>query len=377
MLKGLGKTIVVMMLAAASFAALAEDGVTDSTILIGQTIGVTGTVAGPVKEMREGANSYLASVNANGGVNGRKIKLITLDDKFDPALAASNAAKLIKNEHVFALFQSRGTPHTQAILPVLEANHVPLIAPSTGASVFHNPVNPLIFNVRAKYQTEIGKAVEYFIFTGVKSIGLLHVDDTFGQDGLAGFNSAMKAHSLPSAVIASFARDNPDYKTTAANVIKAKPAALIIVSSSKNTIEIIKEIRAQGSQMQIMTLSNNSSESFIRELGSARSGIILGQITPPPDLVSTLLGQEFEAASKKMHATASYAAMEGFVSAKVLVEGLRRAGSNLTRDRFLHALESIRHEDLGGLMVTYTPQNHTGSEFVEFTMIGKNGRYVR
>jgi ABC-type branched-subunit amino acid transport system substrate-binding protein len=126
-----------------------------------------------------------------------------------------------------------------------------------------------------------------------------------------------------------------------------------------------------------MTLSNNSSESFIRELGSARSGIILGQITPPPDLVSTRLGQEFEAAAKKTHATASYAAMEGFVSAKVLVEGLRRAGSNLTRDRFLHALESIRHEDLGGLMITYTAQNHTGSEFVEFTMIGKDGRYVR
>ncbi|SFC74425.1 ABC transporter substrate-binding protein [Collimonas sp. OK412] len=377
MFKSLGKTIAAIVLAGATLVALAEDGVTDSTILIGQTIGVTGTVAGPVKEMLEGANAYFTSVNANGGVNGRKIKLITLDDKFDPALAASNAAKLIKNEHVFALFQSRGTPHTQAIMPVLEANHVPLIAPSTGASVFHNPVNPLIFNVRAKYQTEIGKAVEYFIFAGVKSIGLLHVDDTFGQDGLAGFNSAMKAHSLPSAVIISFARDNPDYKTTAANVIKAKPAALIIVSSSKNTIDVIKEIRAQGSKLQIMTLSNNSSESFIRELGSARSGIILGQITPPPDLVSTRLGQEFEAAAKKTHATASYAAMEGFVSAKVLVEGLRRAGSNLTRDRFLHALESIRHEDLGGLMITYTAQNHTGSEFVEFTMIGKDGRYVR
>ena len=383
MFKGPGKISAALMLlmfilfAGASFAVLAEEGVSDNAILIGQTIGVTGTVAGPVKEMREGANAYFASVNANGGINGRKIKLITLDDKFDPALAASNAEKLIRNEHVFVLFQSRGTPHTQAILPILEANRVPLIAPSTGASIFHNPVNPLIFNVRAKYQTEIGKAVEYFIFTGVKSIGLLHVEDTFGTDGLAGFNNAMKLHSLQPATIASFARDNPDYKATAEKVIKAKPAALIIVSSSKNTVEVIKAIRAAGSQMQIMTLSNNSSESFIKDLGAAKAGIILGQVTPPPDLVSTLLGQEFAAAAKKTRATVSYAAMEGFVSAKVLAEGLRRAGANLSRDRFLRAMESIRHEDLGGLMITYTPQNHTGSEFVEFTMIGKDGRYVR
>ncbi|SFH88850.1 amino acid/amide ABC transporter substrate-binding protein, HAAT family [Collimonas sp. OK307] len=377
MFKGLGKTIAVIVLAGAIFNAHAEDGVTESTILIGQTIGVTGTVAGPVKEMLEGANAYFNSVNANGGVNGRKIKLITLDDKFDPALAAANAAKLINTEHVFALFQSRGTPHTQAILPVMAANHVPLIAPSTGASIFHDPVNPLVFNVRAKYQTEIGKAVEYFVFSGFKSIGLLHVDDTFGQDGLAGFNNAMRARSLSPAVIASFARDNPDYKKAAANVIKSKPAALIIVSSSKNTVEVIKEIRSQRSQMQIMTLSNNSSESFLKDLGPARAGIILGQITPPPDLVTTLLGQEFEATTKKSHATVSYAAMEGFVSAKVLVEGLRRAGTNLTRERFIHAMESIRHEDLGGVTVTYSPQNHTGSEFVEITMIGKDGRYIR
>ncbi|MES2103554.1 MAG: ABC transporter substrate-binding protein [Pseudomonadota bacterium] len=377
MFKALRKTVAAILLAATAIYALAEEGITDSTILIGQTIGVTGTVAGPVKEMLEGANAYFTLANVNGGVNGRKIRLITLDDKFDPGLAASNAEKLIKNEHVFALFQSRGTPHTQAILPLLEANHIPLIAPSTGASVFHNPVNPLIFNVRAKYQAEIGKAVEYFIFTGIKSIGLLHVDDSFGQDGLTGFNNAMKAHALSPALIASFARDNPDYKTTAASIIKGNPAVLIIVSSSKNTIEIIKVIRAQGSRMQIMTLSNNSSESFIKDLGADKAGIILGQITPPPNLVSTGLGREFDAAAKKSGATVSYAAMEGFVAAKVLVEGLRRAGSNLTRERFLHALESIRREDLGGLMITYTPQNHTGSEFVEFTMIGKDGRYVR
>jgi branched-chain amino acid transport system substrate-binding protein len=357
--------------------AMAEEGVTDNTVLIGQTIGITGTIAGPVKEMNEGVAAYLHSVNQQGGVHGRKIEIRTLDDKFDPKLAAANAESLIRNERVFALFQNRGTPHTEAILPLLETNKVPLIAPSTGAAIFHAPVNRYVFNVRAKYQDEVIRGVEHFATVGVTQIGLLHVDDSFGRDGLEGFEKAMTARKLKPVVIVKFARVNPDYDATAAEIIKANPNALIIVSSAKNTIEVIKAIRKQGSSIQIMTLSNNSSQSFVKELGPAGVGVIVSQITPAPHLLSTKLGQEFKTAAKDVNATMSYAAMEGFVNAKVLVEGLRRAGRNLTRDGFIRAMESMQRTDFGGLMVTFTPEDHSGSEFVELTMIGKDGRFVR
>lgn len=368
---------VALLLAGRALAVSAEDGVTDSTILLGQTVGITGTVAGPVKEMNEGANAYFATINKAGGVHGRMIELRTLDDKFDPALTKANAEILITKEHVFALFQGRGTPHTQGILPILEASKVPLVAPSTGATVFHEPANHWLFNIRAKYQDEVVKAVEHFTTVGINSIGLLHVDDAFGLDGLAGFTKAMAARKLAPVVVTKFERVKPDYGLAADTVIKAAPQALIIVSSAKNTVEVIKAFRAKGSNIQIMTLSNNSSESFVKDLGKAGAGVIVSQVTPAPHLVSTTLGQEFKVAAKAHGATVSYAAMEGFVNAKVVVEGLRRAGRNLTREGFIKALESMQRVDLGGILITYASDDHTGSDFVELTIIGRDGRFIR
>ena len=371
------KAITALLLMSAAMAAGAEDGVTDSTILIGQTIGVTGVVAAPTKEMNEGAKAYIDSVNRAGGVHGRKIEMRILDDGFVPAKTAANAEKLIKQERVFALFQTRGTPHTEAVAPLLAASGVPLVAPSTGAALFHTPVNRLVFNVRAKYQDEVVKGIEHFATLGYKDIGVLHVDDSFGRDGLDGFKRGMAERKLEPTIIASFAREKPDVAAAAAQLIQANPKALIIVSSAKNTVDVIKAIRAQGGNMQIMTLSNNSSDSFVKDLGPAGVGLIVSQVTPAADLVSTILGQEFKLAAKASGATMSYAAMDGFVSAKVLVEGLRRAGRNLTRESFIRGLESIHQLDLGGLLIGYGANDHTGSEFVELTMIGRNGRFVR
>jgi branched-chain amino acid transport system substrate-binding protein len=373
------RRITAGLAASIAMTAFAEDGITEDSILIGQTVGLSGTVASAVKEMNEGARAYIAGVNRQGGVNGRKIVFRIVDDKFLPALAAANAEKLITQEHVFALFQSRGTPQTEAILPLLAKHQIPLVAPSTGAEIFHTPVNPWLFNVRAKYQDEVIKAIEHFTTVGITKIGLLTYEkqDPLGLDGLAGFNKGMAAHQLTPAIIATFPRLKPDMQATAARLIAAKPAALIIVSSGQNTIEIIKELRAQGGSMQIMTLSNNSSQEFVRDLGPAANGVLVTQVTPAPQLVSSVLGREFKTAAQGSAATVSYAAMEGFVSAKVLVEGLRRAGRHLTRENFVHALESMKHADLGGLTVNYGPRNHSGSQFVEITMLGKAGSFVR
>ncbi|WP_334186418.1 ABC transporter substrate-binding protein [Noviherbaspirillum sp.] len=377
MIRFLSCIMLFVLFNASTSEALAEDGVTVDTILIGQTVGVTGTVAAPVKEMNEGAEAYFALVNKQGGVHGRKIKLLTLDDKFDPALTLANAETLIRKERVFALFQGRGTPHTQGLLPLLAENNVPLVAPSTGATVFHEPISRQLFNIRAKYHDEIGKVIEHLTTTGVKKISLLHVDDAFGKDGLEGFNKAMAAHKLAPVAISKFARVNPDYAATATEVISAQPGALLIISSAKNTVEVIKAIRAQGGRMQILTLSNNSSQAFVKDLGPAGQGVIVTQTTPAPHMLSTRLGQEFNAAAKATGATISYPSMEGFVNAKVLVEALRRAGKNPTRESFIKAMESMQRVDFGGLMVTYGPDDHTGSEYVELTMIGKDGRFVR
>lgn len=361
-------------------AAYAENGVTDNAILIGQTIGLTGTLAGTVKEMNEGAHAYIATVNKQGGINGRKIEIRTLDDQYLPEKSLVNAKALIEKDKVFALFQSRGTPHTIAILPELATHKVPLIAPSTGAESLHMPVNQWVFNVRAKYQDEVVKAIEHFNTLGLKNIGLLtyEKDDALGLDGLNGFSKGMAEHKLTPAFIEIFPRLKPNVDEVAQKLVDAKPDALIIVSSGMNTVNVIKAIRARGGKMmQIMTLSNNSSQDFIKGLGVDAAGIIVSQVTPPPNLASSGLGKEFQVAAKAVGATVSYAAMEGYLSAKVMAEGLRRGGRNLTRDSFIRGLESMQRVDMGGVSLTYNDKDHTGSDFVELTLIGRDGRYVR
>jgi ABC-type branched-subunit amino acid transport system substrate-binding protein len=377
MIVTLKKIISAALIAALPICALAEDGVSSDTILIGQSIGLTGQIAGPVKELNAGANAYIASINKQGGIYGRKIKILTMDDKFDPALTAKNVDNLINQKHVFALFQVRGTPHTQGILPMLAEAHIPLIAPSTGAAVFHSPVNHYLFNVRAKYQDEVKKGIQEFSTIGFKHIGLLHVDDTFGNDALAGFKSAMEARKLSPAIIVKFNRAKPDFAAAVNSIVSANPQALIIVGSASSTAEFIHALRAKNTQAMLMTLSNNSSEAFLSALGSDGRGVIVSQVTPAPHLSTTMLGQEYKVAARETGAPMSYAAMEGFVSAKVLVEGLRRAGRNPTREGLINALESMGRHDLGGMVMSYGPNNHSGSDYVELTIIDKYGRFIR
>jgi ABC-type branched-subunit amino acid transport system substrate-binding protein len=205
----------------------------------------------------------------------------------------------------------------------------------------------------------------------------LYVDDTFGYDALEGFNKAMAERKIEPYIVAKYDRVKPNVDELVAALTKANPKALIIVGPPQHTPALIKGIRATGSQMQIMLLSNHSSRTLATDLGPTGVGVIVSQITPPPHLISSALGQEFKALTKGTEVAPSYAAMEGFISAKVMVEGLRRAGRNLTREGFIRGLESMKKVDLGGVMVTYGPDDHSGSEFVELTMIDKQGRFIR
>lgn len=375
--KVLGEIILAGFFLGAASLVQAQEGVTPDTILIGQTVGVSGQIAGPVKEMMAGAGAYFAAINKGGGIHGRKINLRVLDDKFDPTLAAANAAILIKQEHVLALFQSRGTPHTEAILPLLAAHKLPLIAPSTGATMFHQPMQRYVFNVRAKYQDEVAKAVEQFSTIGLTEIALLHVDDSFGRDGLAGFEKAMAQHKLRAVGIHSYDRAKPDVDGVVRTVLQSDPKALIIVGSAGTTAELITKLRAQNARIALMTLSNNAAQSFVDALGPQGYGVMMSQIMPAPNSLSSVLGQEFKLIAQSAGVKPSYAAMEGFVAAKVLVLALKRSGRDLSRETLIRALESMQRVDLGGLMLSYSESNHSGSEFVELTMIGKEGKFLR
>jgi ABC-type branched-subunit amino acid transport system substrate-binding protein len=344
-------------------------------LLIGQTVGVTGTVAATVKESMLGANLYLDNVNAKGGILGEKIEVITLDDKFDPKLSFENAKTLIENRKVLALFMTRGTPNTEAVLPLLKEHDLPLIAPSTGAKVFHQPLQPHVFNVRAPYQREAEKAINHLATIGVNRIALVYADDSFGADGLEGAQRGMTSQKLTPVVLAKFDRSKPDFSAISAQVVKAEAQAVMVIGSGTAVVQGIKEIKAAGSIALFITLSNNASEGFVKLLGDQGRGVIVTQVFPQSISIAMVKDATQLAKAKGMDAV-SPAMLEGFAAAKVLSEALRRSGAKPTREKVLASLENFKY-DLGGLEVSYSKNDHTGLDFADLSIITADGKFRR
>lgn len=352
--------------------------VVHAQILIGQTSSFTGPVASGVKEGTDGAKLYIDTINDRGGVNGQKIELVQLDDKFDAKLAAENAQKLIE-KGVVALFFNRGTPQTQAILPLLDKYRVPLIAPSTGAMLLHKPVHPWVFNVRATYQREAEHAVKHLQLIGLTRIALLQSDDAFGDDGAAGALAGFEAAKLKPVMHEKYSRAKPDFAPVAPKVMQANAQAVIFVGAGTHVVDGLKAIRAAGSNAQIVTLSNNAASGFIKALGNQARGVVVSQVFPFERSVSSPLVREMLELlnTRRKGEEATPAMLEGFAAAKVLVEALKRAGANPTPERIKTALESFKRVDIGGLEVSFSPTDHTGLDYSDLSIITAEGKFRR
>ncbi|PND38453.1 amino acid ABC transporter substrate-binding protein [Paucibacter aquatile] len=346
-------------------------------IKIGQTAGFSGPVAAGVKETTEGAKLYLNAINAAGGVNGQAIELISLDDKFEPALAAENAKKLI-DQGVIALFLNRGTPHSQAILPLLAEHKLALVAPSTGAMLLHKPVNPYVFNVRATYQREAERAIQHLAGMGMARIALVQVDDSFGADAATGALKGLQAAKLQPLAHLKFPRDKPEMAPLMAQLAKADAQALLFIGAGAAVADGIKALRAAGSAAQVVTLSNNASSGFIKQLDTLGRGIIVSQVFPSERSLNTAMireAQELAKAAGLKELTPSN--VEGFAAAKVLVAALRKAGKDLNRAGLLRALDGLGKLDLGGLELRFSSSDHTGMDYADLAIIGPDGKFWR
>lgn len=360
--------VLLTVLAAASHAQLR----------IGQPSGFTGSAAAGVKENTDGAKLYIDSVNRHGGVHGQQVELITMDDKFDPATTATVARALITEKNVLALFLNRGTPHSQALLPLLAELRVPLVAPSTGAMVLHDPVNPWVFNVRAAYQREAIKAIHHLTSLGMTRIAVLQTDDSFGADAAIGAEKGFASAALKPVLQQKFPREKPDLTDLAAKVKLSDAQAVFYIGSSVSVANGIKALRTAGLTVQVVTLSNNASEGFIKALGEHARGVIVTQVFPNERAVNYRLIKEAQEMAKAKGLTGvSPAMIEGFAAAKVLVEGLRRAGPKPTPSSLRDALEGMQKFDLGGLEVSYSAGDHSGLDFADLSIIGADGKFMR
>jgi branched-chain amino acid transport system substrate-binding protein len=347
-------------------------------IVIGQTAGFSGPVAAGVKETTDGAKLYFDAVNKAGGVNGEQLKLVSLDDKFDPKLSGENARKLVTDHKAVVLFLVRGTPHSQAVMPVLAEFKVPLVAPSTGAMLLHEPVNPWIFNVRATYQREAERAIEHLKTIGVSRIGILHVDDTFGADVLQGAKRGLAAAQLEPVFIEKFDRKVWDFSKTAPMAAASDVQAVLIVGSGQTVVDGVTALRKAGSRAQVITNSNNASSGFIKQLGANSRGVVVTQVFPNERSISSPLVKEaIEMAKASGLSGVTPAMLEGFTAAKVLVTALKRTSKPVTSEALRQTLDNLGRIDFGKLEMSYSPKDHTGLEFVDMSIIDASGRFLR
>jgi ABC-type branched-subunit amino acid transport system substrate-binding protein len=350
----------------------------NAQIVIGQTAAFTGPVAAGVQETTAGAKLYFDAINAAGGIHGKEIQLVSLDDKFEPKLAGENARKLIVEHKAMALFLSRGTPHTQAMLPALNEFKIPLVGPSTGAMVLHKPVQPYVFNVRATYQREAERAIKHLSVIGMERIAVWHVDDAFGADAAAGAAKGFAESNKQPLMVEKFDRAKPDFSVIAPKLAQADAQAVMIIGTAAALVEGTKAIRAAGSRAQVVTLSNNASGGFVQQMGSMAPGVIVTQVFPyERSLAAPIVKEAVDLARAKGIDGVSPAMMEGFAAAKVLVIGLRKAGPNPTSAKLTEALNTLNKVDIGGMELNYGRDDHTGLVFTDLSIIGQDGKFRR
>ena len=337
----------------------------------------TGVLAASNKESIEGARLYLDAFNARGGVQGRPVRLQTLDDGQDPKRSKEHFDQLVAGNALLALLLPRTTPSMEILLPGVAQHGVPVIGPQTGGSFVNQPPRREVFTLRASYQKEAEVAIRQQHSIGVRTFGLLLADDVFGRDTLIGIERTMKELQLTAVASAKVDNRKPEVGEAVRIMLEKRPQVVLLIVSSKAASDFIKGYRAGGGRATFISLSNTSNNDYVQALGDQARGAIVMQVMPSPFSATTALAREYATAAGKAKQPLSYAGLYGFASAKLLTLGLARAGREPTRSSLVQALESLGEVDLGGFRLRYGPGERLGSSFVDSTIITHNGRFMR
>jgi ABC-type branched-subunit amino acid transport system substrate-binding protein len=356
-----------------------EVGVTANTVVVGQSAALTGPAKELGLDMRMGVQTYFDQVNKSGGVHGRKLVLKSLDDGYEATRAAANTKTLINQDGAFALLGYVGTPTSEASKPIFTEARVPFVGAFTGAELLRAPFNRYIFNVRASYYDETEAIVNLLANLGLTRIAVFYQNDSYGKAGLTGVERAMAKRNMKIAATGTVERNTTEVAAAVKDITKIEPQAVVMISAYKSVAAFVTAMKKANSNPQFMNVSFVGTKALAAELGESGRGVGISQVVPFPWNLSAPVVKEYQR-NFVAHAgndNYNFSSLEGYIAAKVFVEGLRRAGPQPTREGFVTALETLRDFDVGGFNVTYTPTDHNGSKFIELTVIGREGRILR
>jgi len=363
---------------AAACAFAQPPGVTPTTIRLGQSAPLTGPAAALGTEMRMGAKVYFDYVNSRGGIHGRAVELVSMDDGYEPARTETNTKQLVDGQKVFGLFGYVGTPTSLAALPIVTAAKVPFVAPFTGAEALRASNNPYIFHVRASYFDETEEIVRFIVDGNQRRVAVFYQDDAFGQTGLDGVKRALTRRNLDTVATGTVQRNTTNVATAVKAITAARPDAVVMISAYTSCAEFVREAKRAGYAGRFYSVSFVGSKALSDELKDDAYGVVISQVVPLPWDLTLPVVKEYQ--KMMFHAgfrTYSFTSLEGFLGARVVAQALEDAGPDLTREKFVASFERIKNEDLGGFFVNFGPGSHVGSRFVELTMIGHQGKFIR
>ena len=373
-----GALAATVAFAALSVPALAEDGVTSDTITFGQAAVLEGPASALGLGMQKGLNAAFDEINAKGGVHGRKIKLISANDGYEPDRAIAATKKLIEEDKVFALIGPVGTPTSAAAQPIATAAKVPFMGAFTGAGFLRNPKLENVINVRASYDAETEAWVKHLTEDlKISKIGIFYQDDAFGRAGLSGFKKAMDKRNMTIAAEATYERNTVAVKTGVLALKQAAPEAVVIVGAYKPVAEYIKLSKKVGFNPVFVNISFVGANALAKELGPDGKGVIVSQVVPFPGDTSLKVVADYHAAIKAADPKAEpeFVSLEGYLTGRLAIAALEKAGKDLTRDGLLKAIKETAKFDIGGLAMTFSPEKNEGLDKVFMTVIQADGSF--
>lgn len=362
----------------ASMLAMASVGRAQASgkIVLGQSAALTGAAAQLGIQFQQGAKLWFDQFNAQGGVAGRLIEMHTLDDGYETDRCVANTRKFLE-EDVFATFGYIGTPTSQAALPLLSKAQIPFIAPFTGAKILREPAQKNVFHLRASYNDEIEVIVKQLTNLGLRKIAVFYQNDAYGQSGLDGVTHALAARDLKPVGVATVERNSQNVDAAVKGLMATAPDAIIQVSVYKSCAAFIRTARKAGYGGTFYNLSGVGTQALVDELGRDGAGVVVTQVVPSPFSSTRPIAREFADAVKKAGGTAqvNFSSIEGYLAAKLVTEGFKRAGGKgVTREGLIAGIESIGRQSLGGFDINVTPRDHVASQFVELSMLTGDGR---
>ena len=369
-LQGIAAAAAGIGTARTAFAADKED------IVIGQSAHLSGPLASTLTSVLKGQDLAIEEFNRKGGVGGRKVKLITLDDAYDAKRCVENVKTLIETHKVVALTGLASTANVAAVFPLLAEKQVPLVGVYTGAPALRLKQHPYFFTSIASYRDEVVKMVRNLATVQRTQIAIAYHNSPFGQLMLPVVKEVVKEQG--STLVAEQALDigGQNSQQVCQELAKAKPQAVIFMAFGPALVPFVKAARALlGVPVYAPSIAN--SKQLIEALGDEARGLAITQIVPYPGQRTTALTRDYGAVMDRAKLPVDFDHFFGYLNMRVLFEGLRRAGRDLTPQGIVKAMEGMGKVDLGGYTVSYSPTNHHGSNFVDLMIIGPGGRYIR